>query len=75
MFYTLIENVEEERRYERLSSLSFTEEEGNIQQRGQVNEHNYTDLRLSVVSQDYDYPNCEPDQKPYAMPTKSKQSL
>lgn len=72
MFYTLIENVEEERRYERLSSLSFTEEEGNIQQRGQVNEHNYTDLRLSVVSQDYDYQNCEPDQKPYAMPTKSK---
>lgn len=71
MFYTLIEIFEEEQRYERLSSLSFTEEEGNIQ-RGQVNEHNYTDLRLSVVSQDYDYPNCEPDQKPYAMPTKSK---
>lgn len=74
-FYTLIEHIDEERRYEGLSSSSFPDEAGNIQQRGQVNENNYTDMRLSVVSLVYDDPNCEPDQNSYAMQAKSKQSL
>nr|XP_034298873.1 uncharacterized protein LOC117680685 [Crassostrea gigas] len=69
------ENIDEERRYEGLSSSSFPDEAGNIQQRGQVNENNYTDMRLSVVSLVYDDPNCEPDQNSYAMQAKSKQSL
>lgn len=49
-------NVEEEQRYERRTSLSFPNEVENIQQRGQFNENNYTDMILSVVSRVYDDP-------------------
>lgn len=66
--------MEEEQRHERRTSLSFQDEVENKQLR-HANENNYTDMRLSVVSLVNDDQICEPDQKSYAMPAKSKASF